>query len=688
MFWLWTVLTVAAGLLSGLYGYHLGGHPTALAFTLSGAATVIGIKDLIRSKHAILCGTLVAASVGWYACGWAGAFFLGGLVFNIQLAINDFVIRRNARLPLFLMGTVLAWWVGFQYYSPLAALIYAVIAFLFMIAFDDYFLQRAHAIRRNFPLIGWFRYGFELIGDELRQYWFMGDNEEHPADRETRRYIYRSAKGLNNKGGFGTSRPYRNVGEIHLLHDFFPNLNLIRDNNRIPALVIGKKRRHPYHCAWPIGVSGMSYGSVSPEFIMALSSGAREANIHLNIGEGGYTEYHRLGVVKRIPMNVWFKFWSKKARWLLSGRRGAAPVAPMPEVVGGARIVIQIGPAKFGFRRLLTDPLKTPDQRGFRKIWSNELDWDYIAKLSASGQVVMWELKLHQGAKAGEGGLLPKAKISEEIAEARGISMEEDCHSPNAWEEFGKDLNAMLDFIARMQDVTGQPVGIKIAYGQEKKIRELVSLMKARGIGPDFITVDGGEGGTGAAPLALADTMGLPLFHAIPRLDNLLREFGIRDDVTIIASGRIFKGSDVAIAIALGADMVHIARGNMFAGGCIQAKRCHTNSCPVGIATQDPRFRRGFDAQDKYIRVANYNRVLQRELLMLINAIGVDHPWELTRAHVSVVSEPMVEKLLIELYPYSDGTEGVRNVTLGAIPPDNDETFDLYGPKLCRQKTG
>jgi glutamate synthase domain-containing protein 2 len=253
----------------------------------------------------------------------------------------------------------------------------------------------------------------------------------------------------------------------------------------------------------------------------------------------------------------------------------------------------------------------------------------------------------------------------------------------NAREQFSPS-ELLLVFITILQELTGKPVGIKIVVGQEKDLREIARLIKATGRGPDFITIDGGEGGTGAAPVALADTMGLPILHAIPKVDTILREAGVRDEVVLIGSGQIAKGSDVAIAIAMGVDMVNIGRGNLIAEGCIMARRCHTNTCPVGVATQDPRLRRGLDPEDKYVKVANYNLVLQRELLMICRSVGVNHPWEMTRHHLSVVTSPMVEKNMAEIHPYPDGSEGKRNPVLGALPPDDPEHNDQFGPKLIK----
>ncbi len=681
------VLIAAASLLAGLVGYLIGGNPVALVFTLVAALVFLGIRDLRKNRHAILTGTILSGVLGWHFGGPQVGLVLALLAFPLQIAINDFRQRKNVLLPLALTGTFAAWWVGWHYWTPVVGVVFALLAFLLQVGVDDHYLQRKHAIRRNFPLIGWFRYGFELVGDELRQYWFMSDTEERPYDRETRKYIYRSAKGINNNLGFGTVRRYRDVGEIHLLPSLYPIPEAISSGNRLPPLVIGSKRRKPYYCPWPINISGMSWGALSAEAVMALSSGAREANIHMVTGEGGLTPYHLNGVVRRIPVKTRLSYWRGLARHYFSLGRLPAPAQPVREIVGGGRIVAQIGPAKFGYRKFFLDPVDTASGREFRKRWTSQLDLEKVKQVAESDQIVAFEIKLAQGAKPGQGGKLPKEKITAELAEWRSIPMDRDCYSPNAWDEF-HDVRSMFKFIMMLQELTGKPVGIKIVVGQERDIRDIARLMKETGEGPDFITIDGGEGGTGAAPVALADTMGLPILHAIPEVDTILREEGVRDQVVLIGSGQIAKGSDVAIALAMGVDMVNIARGNMIAEGCIMARRCHTNTCPVGVATQDPRLRRGLDPEDKYVKVANYNLVLQRELLMVLKSVGVATPWELTRHHLTVVVSPMVEKVMAEIHPYPDGSEGKRNVVLGAMPADDPEHNDRFGPKLIQIKHG
>jgi glutamate synthase domain-containing protein 2 len=430
----------------------------------------------------------------------------------------------------------------------------------------------------------------------------------------------------------------------------------------------------------------MSFGALSEEAVRALSSGAKLADIAMGTGEGGLTPYHTDGVVKRVTLRAKVDYYlSLTKHYGLKFGFGTRPQKPQGEVVGGAKLIVEIGPAKFGFRRLITDPFSSAQGREFRKVWSNEFDWKRFAEVMANDQNVACEVKGGQGAKPGQGGKLPKEKITKEISEIRGVAMGEDCYSPNAWDEFDT-VEGLVAFIAKLQEVSGKPVGYKTPVGTEKFIKQLANHMKESGKGPDFITIDGGEGGTGAAPVVLADSVGLPLFHAIPLVDNALREAGVRDRVVLIGSGQLAKGNDIIIAIALGVDMVHIARAFLIGGlGCIMALRCQTNRCPTGIATQDARLRRGLDPDDKHQRVYNYASVLQREILMICKAMGVRNPWELTREHVSVVSAPMVSTKLSDIHPYPAGDDGKRHLPLApALEVAHTDAHDDRGPKLIK----
>ncbi len=712
MFWFWTILTLATGLLAGLFGWHIGGNPAAFAFTVGGMLAIFGVHDLKKHRHTLLAGTAFIAVMAYYFGGFQVAVLSVLLALPLQIMIWEFSLKKSVVLPVLLMGSGTAFWLGWHFDSSMTGLIAAVLTFLGMVGIEDYFLQRKHSVRRNFPILGWCRYGFELIGDELRQYWFMSDTEERPYNRETRRFIYRSAKGVNNNLGFGTGRDYRAVGEIHIMPTNFPVSERLHRGNRIAPLVIGSRRRIPYHCPWPINIAHMSWGALSEEAVMALASGAKLANIHMGTGEGGLTPFHLDGVVKRVPFQKWVDYYKANALHYVTFKHFAKPEKPQGEVVGGGRIVLEIGPAKFGFRKSLKDAFRsigvdfTPNKidmedlkRLAKAYFLNgldiemlkelaerdelvALDFEKVKRVMENPQIVAGMLKLAQGAKPGQGGKLPKEKITPKLAQWRGVPMGKDCYSPNAWDEF-KDPETLFMVVRMLQDLTGKPWGVKIVGGQTAEIHEMAALCKKYGDGPDFLVVDGGEGGTGAAPVDLADHVGLPILHAIPEVDNILREHGVRDGIVLIAAGQMAKASDVAIAIALGADAVEIGRANMIAEGCIMAKRCHTNHCPVGVATQDPRLRRGLDPQDKYVKVANYNMVLQRGLLMIMKAAGVKTPWELTRHHLKVVVGPMREVYMDELHPYPDNSGGKRNTVLGEVPPDDHEN-DRIGPKLIQ----
>jgi glutamate synthase domain-containing protein 2 len=686
------IAILVSALLSALAGWSLGGIPAALFMGAIGTLLAVAVRDISKHRHAILAGTLLAGVAGTWIGGLTLGVPLGLLGFLILLAVHDFLLKKDAVLPIGLSIMLVIGAIAFGAIDGTTAArgaiatVASIIGFLLWVGTYDYYLQSKHTIRRNFPILGWCRYGFELIGDELRQYWFMGNLDEWPYNRKTRRYLYQSGKGINNNLGFGTEEPYRQVGKLHLLQEGVA----IRDRDMgttLPRLVVGSKRRKPWIPSHPIGIAHMSFGALSEEAVRALSSGGKLADIHMGTGEGGLTKYHIEGVVKPVPFKTKLRYYRSLAFWNTLGfRRGVRPEAPKGEVVGGTKIIVEIGPAKFGFRRLLTDPFTSSKDRGFRKVWSNEFDFDKFVEVMQNDQFVAFEVKGGQGAKPGQGGKLPKEKITPEIAEIRGVAMGEDCYSPNAWDEWDTP-EGLIEFGEKLAAGCGKPWGYKTPLGMDKFMKGIAQVMKETGKGPDFITIDGGEGGTGAAPVVLADSVGLPLFHAIPKVDNILREAGVRDNVVLIGSGQIAKGDDIVIAMALGCDMVHIARAFLIGGlGCIMALRCHTNRCPTGIATQDPRLRRGLDPLDKYQRVYNYASVLQREILMICKAMGVRTPWDLTRDHISVVVSPLVSKTVSEIIPYPDGDNGKRAHTLAPAlaATETPHIHDDRGPRLIK----
>ena len=376
--------------------------------------------------------------------------------------------------------------------------------------------------------------------------------EERPYNRVTRSWVYASAKGENNQIGFGSQVDHHEPGRMHIVPSMFPTLSGPSADLPRPA-VIGRNRREPYQPQRFVNISGMSYGALSPNAVRALSRGAALA--------GCYIKYRR-----RIPLAVPRR------------RQRRHPVSNRPGEIWLSRR-------------------------------EGELRRGEGTEIMALPQVKMVEIKLGQGAKPGKGGLLPKEKITPEIAAIRGIPMGQDCHSPNRFEEFD-DAPSLLDFVARVRRLTDKPVGLKMVVGNAEEIDALCQEIRRRGDGPDFMAVDGKEGGTGAGPLALADYVGLPLIDGLTIVDDALRRQGIRQDVTVIGSGKIATGGEVAIHIALGADLVHIGRGFLFAIGCIQALRCHTNKCPTGVTTQNRWLQSGLDPTDKAARVANYSATL------------------------------------------------------------------------------
>jgi glutamate synthase (ferredoxin) len=691
MFWIIAVLV--SMLLSALAGWSIGGVGAALFMGAMGTLLSLAVRDISKHRHSILAGSLLAGVAGTWMGGLCVGVPAGLLGFLVLLAIHDYLLKKDAILP---VGLAIMLVIGCTVFGVIdgttatrgaVGTVASIIGFLVWVGIYDFHLQKKHTIRRNFPIIGWCRYGFELIGDELRQYWFMGNLAEWPYNRKTRRYLYQSGKGINNNLGFGTEEPYRQVGKLHLLQEG----TAIRDRDfgtTLPRLVIGGKRRTPWIPSHPIGIAHMSFGALSEEAVRALSSGGKLADIHMGTGEGGLTKYHTEGVIKPVPFKAKLRYYRQLAFWNTLGFRRSAtrPTEPKGEVVGGAKIVIEIGPAKFGFRRFVMDPFVGPKGREFRKLWSNDFDWDKFAEVMKNEQYIAVEVKGGQGAKPGQGGKLPKEKITPEISEIRGVPMDEDCYSPNAWDEWDTP-EGLIEFGEKLAAVCGKPWGYKTPLGMDKFIRGIARVKKETGKGPDFITIDGGEGGTGAAPVVLADSVGLPLLHAIPKVDNILREYGVRDNTILIGSGQLAKGDDIIQAIAAGCDMVHIARAFLIGGlGCIMALRCHTNRCPTGIATQDARLRRGLDPVDKYVRVYNYASVLQREILMICKAMGVRTPWELTREHVSVVVAPLVSKTMAEVVPYPDGDNGKRNHQLAPAlaPTETPHIHDERGPRLIK----
>ncbi|ATG48156.1 FMN-binding glutamate synthase family protein [Celeribacter ethanolicus] len=479
----------------------------------------------------------------------------------------------------------------------LALVFVVVIGVMVFVALALYVLdkrQTRDAILRNYPVIGHFRHWFSTLGEFFRQYFFAMDREEMPFNRAQRDWIYRASDGKGNTVAFGSTRSLSIPGTPIFMNAAFPPLD---DQFAVTEpMLIGQYCRVPYTAKSIFNISGMSYGAISKPAVLALSKGAKEAGIWLNTGEGGLSPFH---------------------------------------LEGGADLVYQIGTAKYGIR----------DAEG-------NLDDDKLRAAAAHEKVRMFEIKLSQGAKPGKGGILPAAKITPEIAAIRGLRPGEDGISPNRHREVD-DFNDLLDFINHIRDVTGKPVGFKFVVGSSRPWEEFFALIKERGeeSAPDFITIDGGEGGTGAAPMPLIDLVGMPIKEALIRIVDLRDKYGLHDRIRIVAAGKLVNPADVAWAICAGADFVCSARGFMFSLGCIQALKCNKNTCPTGITTHDPHLQRGLVVQDKYKKVAAYATATIHELEMIAHSVGVLEPRQMRRRHVRIVQADGTSVPLDRLVP-------------------------------------
>ena len=442
--------------------------------------------------------------------------------------------------------------------------------------------QTADAIRRNYPVIGRFRHLFSSLGEFFRQYFFAMDREELPFNRAQREWVKRASDGESNTIAFGSTRNLNIVGTPVFVNAAFPPL----DNQfaSTEPLLIGPGARQPYLAPSLFNISGMSYGAISKPAVRSLSKGAKEAGIWLNTGEGGLSPFH---------------------------------------LEGGCDIVFQIGTAKFGVR----------DEAG-------NLSEDKLREVAAHDAVRMFEIKLAQGAKPGKGGILPGAKVTKEIAVIRGLKVGQDGISPNRHAEVD-DWDDLLNLIDRVRSVSGKPVGIKTVLGAEEPLAELFAAINRRGMesAPDFITIDGGEGGTGAAPMPLMDLVGMSIREALPIVANLRNQAGLKDRIRLVASGKLVNPGDIAWALAAGADFVTSARGFMFSLGCIQALKCNKNTCPTGITTHQKRFQQGLVVEDKYKRVASYAKGIIKEVETIAHSVGVSEPRQLRRHHVRIMQD-------------------------------------------------
>ena len=455
-------------------------------------------------------------------------------------------------------------------------------------------LQRRHSILRTYPLLGHVRFLLEDTGPELRQYIVEHNKEGKPFNRDLRSLVYQRAKGVLDKKPFGTELDVYAEGYGWISHSMSPKEPCDNPGTELRVSIGGPGCSRPYSASI-FNISAMSFGSLSPSAIRALNEGARLGGFAHNTGEGGISRYHR---------------------------------------EPGGDLVWQIGTGYFGCRT----------ERG-------EFDPDRFKEQATDDQVAMVELKISQGAKPGHGGILPAAKISKEISEARGVPMGRDCVSPSSHSTFSTPIG-MLEFVARLRDLAGgKPVGFKLAIGDPVEFMAVCRAMLETDITPDFITVDGGEGGTGAAPIEFSDHMGMPAKEAGVFVHNTLVGVGVRDRLRMLASGKIVTGYEMAAAAALGADGINSARGFMFALGCIQAQRCHTNTCPVGVTTQNRWLQRAVVVPDKARRVFNFHHSTVRALAEVVAAAGFDHPSELGPRNLYQRVSPWEVRPLSALYP-------------------------------------
>ncbi|MEP2096716.1 MAG: FMN-binding glutamate synthase family protein [Paracoccaceae bacterium] len=452
--------------------------------------------------------------------------------------------------------------------------------------------QRDHSILRNYPVLGHMRFLFEGIRPEIRQYLIESDQDEEPFSRDDRSLVYQRSKGVEDKRPFGTRMRVYDAGYSWVTHSASPK-HLTETDFRVR--IGGPECTQPYDASL-YNISAMSYGALSANAILALNSGARQGGFAHDTGEGGISKYHR---------------------------------------EGGGDLIYEIGSGYFGCRNE-----------------DGEFNTLKFEEQAANPQIKMIELKLSQGAKPGHGGMLPAAKISAEIAEARGIPMGQDCVSPASHSAFSTPVE-MMQFLALLREKSlGKPVGLKLCIGHRREFMCMVKAMLETRIAPDFIVVDGAEGGTGAAPVEFANHVGMPMVEGLTFVHNTLRGAGLRDQIKVGAAGKIVSAFDIARALAIGADWCNSARGYMFAIGCIQAQACHTNRCPVGVATQDPLRQRALDPAGKAQRVARFHKNTMSALGEMTGAAGLSHPGEFLPHHLMIRNGDSQMVTGQEAYPY------------------------------------
>ena len=503
---------------------------------------------------------------------------------------------------------------------PIAWLGVAVFGALALLGTWD-LLQTRSTLRRNYPVLAHFRYGLESVGPEIRQYFIEGDTAEVPFSRQQRSLVYQRAKGVMDVVPFGSQQDVYGVDYEWINHSMAPT----HVDSHDFRVVIGAASAQPYSAS-VFNISAMSFGALSANAVRALNEGARRGGFYHDTGEGSISPYHR---------------------------------------EKGGDLVWEIGSGYFGCR----------DEQG-------RFSEERFVENACSPQVKMIELKLSQGAKPGHGGVLPAAKVSAEIAATRGVPMGHDCVSPATHSAFSTPVG-LLQFIARLRELSGgKPTGFKLAIGHPWEWFAIAKAMLETGILPDFIVVDGGEGGTGAAPAEFIDHVGVPMHEALLLVHNTLVGLNLRDRVRVGAAGKIISAFDIARTMAMGADWCNAGRGFMFALGCIQSQSCHNDRCPTGVATQDPARWRHLDVADKSVRVQQFHDNTLKALRDMLCAAGLEHPRQLGPEHILRRVSPIEVRSLASLYRFLEPGELLDRVPSHAVFRDfwAEARSDAFAP--------
>lgn len=469
--------------------------------------------------------------------------------------------------------------------------LFVIVVPLILLGIGDV-MQRKHAIRRNFPVIGRLRYLLESIRPEIMQYFVENDRDGRPLDRVMRSMVYQRAKNVTDTVPFGTQMDIYEPGYEWMNHSMYAGRVKVDEDARV--MIGGEHCTQPYSASL-LNISAMSFGSLSKNAVLALNKGAKLGRFAHNTGEGGVSPYH---------------------------------------LEPGGDLIWQVGTGYFGCR---ADNGKFSPEK--------------FEKTSKHPNIKMIELKISQGAKPGHGGILPASKNTPEIAAIRGVKPHTDVDSPPSHSAFN-DAEGLLKLIHQMRELSGgKPVGFKMCIGRKEEFIDICEAMVKTGLKPDFITIDGGEGGTGAAPVEFSNSLGMPLLDGLAFAVDSLRGYGLKEDIKVIASGKIISSFHIARVLAIGADLCSSARAMMLAVGCIQALQCNKNTCPAGVATQDPALMKGLDVEDKAMRTYNFHKNTMKSFGELISAAGLVHHSEIDRTYINLRVDVNNVLRYDELYP-------------------------------------